>query len=127
MFEDERRFAKEVIKGLDEIKALQTLRYETLKLKGQSGISNPLAFAKETINHFYGLETPNLLIDLHFESKHMAMFVDHLINHSRGDGFKELQEVRKAAQNYHQAIDNYLKVKDNEAFQEYLKDLEGKV
>lgn len=123
----EREFAVELNKALDEMIVLQELRYKAHKLRGENTISNPLAFAKETVNHFYGLETSNFLIDLYFESKHLDYFMDHVLKHSRGEGYKELQDVRIAAEAYKRAIDAYSKVKDDEAFQEYIKDLEGKV
>lgn len=121
------KFAHEVIQGLDAIKPLQEISYKAHKLKGDSIIQNPLAFAKEAVKHFYGMETGSLLIDLDFEKRHTEYFYKHLVENSKGEGFTELEEVRKASKAYAEAIARYTTAKANESFKEYLEEVEGRI
>ena len=124
--DSEKKVAQDILDGLDAIIPLQEISYKTHKLRGESVMSNPIAFAKESVRHFYGMETGNLLIDLDFEKRHLGYFYQHLVNNSKGEGFKELEEVRTASRAYIEAIDRYTHAKNKEAVMEYLAEEEGK-
>lgn len=49
--------------------------------KEANGANNPLPFARECVDHYYGLDTDNFGIDLSMEHQHLLYFRDHIINH----------------------------------------------
>lgn len=120
-----KEFGQEVLDGLEELAKLQEIRNVGHKLRGDEYfMRNPLVFAKEAVKHFYGLETDNLLIDLHFEGQHLENFYNHLVEHSHGEDAMELSEIRLAIKAYKVALENYIIIKDNEAYEEFLKEME---
>ena len=48
---------------------------------GGKVINNPLPFARECVDHYYGLDTDNFGIDLSMEQQHLLYFREHIINH----------------------------------------------
>lgn len=58
-------------------------------ISADKDIKNPLPFARECVDHYYGLDTDNFNIDLSMEHQHLLYFREHIINHCSDDASKD--------------------------------------
>lgn len=65
-------------------------------------------FAKECINHFYGMQTDNYHIDMRLELDHLEYFINHIKENERDPKLRS--SLLAALEFYKSAVERYIQV-----------------
>lgn len=104
------RFGNELKKRLSEVEQyIPAPKGDVLeRIKNGEEIKsphNPIPFAIEFVEHYYGMETDNFLIDLTMEINHVAHFREHVLNQNLPDEMSV--DLMQSLESYHHDLKEY--------------------